>query len=168
MKRVDAFQEFLVGIKGPLTTPIGGAFARSTWRCVRRWICTYVCARCCYFEGVPSPVKRPQDVDMVIFRENTEDIYTGIEFELGSEDNQRFRDLLKQNFPKEYAKIRFPDSSGIGMKPVSQEGTQRLVRAAIQWSLDQQTQVGHPGAQGQYHEIHRRRVPQLGLRSGRK
>jgi isocitrate dehydrogenase len=88
-----------------------------------------------WYEGVPSPVKRPQDVDMVVFRENTEDIYTGIEFENGTDDNLRFKQLFQQAFPKEYAKIRFPDSSGLGLKPVSKEGTERLVRAAIQWAL---------------------------------
>jgi isocitrate dehydrogenase len=88
-----------------------------------------------WFQGVPSPVKRPQDVDMVIFRENTEDIYTGIEFEDGSADCVKFKNLLKEQFPKEYRKIRFPDSCGIGVKPVSREGTERLVRAAIQWAL---------------------------------
>src|SRR3970282_2418675 len=86
-------------------------------------------------EGVPAPVKRPQDVDMVVFRENTEDIYTGIEFENGTDDNLKFKQLFQQAFPKEYAKIRFPDSSGIGLKPVSKEGTERLVRAAIHWAL---------------------------------
>jgi isocitrate dehydrogenase len=85
---------------------------------------------------VPSPVKRPQDVDMVIFRENTEDIYTGLEFECGSEDSRRFLELLKQSFPREFAKIRFPDSAGISVKPVSREGTERLVRAAIRYVLE--------------------------------
>jgi isocitrate dehydrogenase len=85
---------------------------------------------------VPSPVKHPEDVDMVIFRENTEDIYAGIEFQFGTEDNKKFMELFKQNFPKEYAKMRFPESTGIGLKPVSKEGSERLVRAAIQWSLD--------------------------------
>jgi isocitrate dehydrogenase len=85
---------------------------------------------------VPSPVKHPEYVDMVVFRENTEDIYTGIEFEYGSEDSRRFKELIKEQFPKEYAKIRFPDTSGIGIKPVSKEGTERLVRAAIKWALE--------------------------------
>jgi isocitrate dehydrogenase len=133
---VEAFQEFLVGIKGPLTTPIGGGI-RSLNVALRKALDLYVCQRPVrYFAGVPSPVKRPEDVDMVIFRENTEDIYTGIEFEFGTEENQRFRDLLKENFPKEFAKMRFPDTSGIGLKPVSKEGTFRLVRSAIQWALD--------------------------------
>ncbi len=97
----------------------------------------YVCQRPVrWFQGVPSPVLRPQDVDMVVFRENTEDIYAGIEFENGTEDNQRFKALFQEHFPKEYAKMRFPDSAGIGLKPVSVEGTSRLVRAAIRWALD--------------------------------
>jgi isocitrate dehydrogenase len=133
---VAAFQEFLVGIKGPLTTPIGGGI-RSLNVALRKALDLYVCQRPIrYFQGVPSPVKRPDDVNMVVFRENTEDIYTGIEFEYGSQDNKRFKDLLQAQFPKEYAKMRFPATAGIGLKPVSQEGTSRLVRAAIRWALD--------------------------------
>jgi isocitrate dehydrogenase len=133
---VQAFQEYLVGIKGPLTTPIGGGI-RSLNVALRKLLDLYVCLRPVrWFRGVPSPVKRPQDVDMVIFRENTEDIYTGIEFENGTEDNRRFKALLQEQFPKEYAKIRFPDTAGLGVKPVSVEGTERLVRAAIQYALD--------------------------------
>jgi isocitrate dehydrogenase len=97
----------------------------------------YVCLRPVrWFKGVPSPVKSPDKVDMVIFRENTEDIYAGIEFEAGSEENKKFQDLFKQAFPKAYAKIRFPGTSGIGIKPVSQEGTERLFRAALQYAID--------------------------------
>jgi len=133
---VAAFKDYLVGIKGPLTTPIGGGI-RSLNVALRKLLDLYVCLRPVrYYAGVPSPVKRPQDVDMVIFRENTEDIYTGIEFEYGTDDNVRFKALLKENFPKEFAKIRFPDTAGLGLKPVSQEGTDRLVRAAIQYALD--------------------------------
>jgi len=133
---VAAFKDYLVGIKGPLTTPIGGGI-RSLNVALRKLLDLYVCLRPVrYYAGVPSPVKRPQDVDMVIFRENTEDIYTGIEFENGTPDNVRFKALLKENFPQEYAKIRFPDSAGLGLKPVSQEGTERLVRAALQYALD--------------------------------
>jgi len=133
---VAAFQEFLVGIKGPLTTPIGGGI-RSLNVALRKALDLYVCQRPIrYFQGVPSPVKRPEEVNMVVFRENTEDIYTGIEFEYGSQDNQRFKDLLQSQFPQEYAKMRFPATAGIGLKPVSQEGTARLVRAAIRWALD--------------------------------
>jgi len=132
---VQAFQEYLVGIKGPLTTPIGGGI-RSLNVALRKALDLYVCLRPVrYFNGVPSPVKHPEYVDMVVFRENTEDIYTGIEFENGTADNRRFKDVLRENFPEEYAKIRFPDSAGFGIKPVSKEGTFRLVRAAIEWSL---------------------------------
>jgi isocitrate dehydrogenase len=133
---IEAFKEFLVGIKGPLTTPIGGGI-RSLNVALRKLLDLYVCQRPVrWYKGVPSPVKHPEDVDMVIFRENTEDIYAGIEFANGTEDNQKFKDLFKEAFPKEYAKMRFPDTSGIGLKPISVEGTERLVRAAIQWSLD--------------------------------
>ena len=132
----DAFKEFMVGIKGPLTTPIGGGI-RSLNVQLRKVLDLYVCLRPIrYYAGVPSPVKHPELVDMVIFRENTEDIYAGIEFANGTEDNQNFKNLFKAAFPKEYAKMRFPDSSGIGFKPVSQEGTERLVRAAITWALE--------------------------------
>ena len=132
---VEAFKEFLVGIKGPLTTPIGGGI-RSLNVALRKLLDLYVCLRPVrWYTGVPSPVKHPEYVDMVIFRENTEDIYTGIEFAYGTEDNTKFMELFKEAFPKEYAKMRFPDTAGIGFKPVSVEGTERLVRAAIQWAL---------------------------------
>jgi isocitrate dehydrogenase len=133
---IEAFTEFMVGIKGPLTTPIGGGI-RSLNVALRKLLDLYVCQRPVrYYTGVPSPVKHPEYVDMVIFRENTEDIYTGIEFAYGTEENKKFKELLKEVFPKEYAKMRFPDTAGIGIKPVSMEGTERLVRAAIQWALD--------------------------------
>lgn len=132
---VEAFTEFLVGIKGPLTTPIGGGI-RSLNVQLRKMLDLYVCLRPVrYYNGVPSPVREPEKVDMVIFRENTEDIYAGIEFANGTEDNLKFKQLLKEAFPKEYAKIRFPDSSGIGFKPVSKEGSERLIRAAIEHAL---------------------------------
>ena len=132
----EAFKEFLVGIKGPLTTPIGGGI-RSLNVALRKILDLYVCQRPVrWYQGVPSPVKHPEYVDMVIFRENTEDIYTGIEFANGTEENKKFKELFNQAFPKEYAKMRFPDTAGIGIKPVSVEGTERLIRAAIQWSLD--------------------------------
>ena len=132
---VEAFKQFLVGIKGPLTTPVGGGI-RSLNVALRKALDLYVCQRPVrYLAGVPSPVRHPEFVDMVIFRENTEDIYTGIEFEQGTEDNRQFKALLKGSFPAEYEKIRFPDTAGIGLKPVSKEGTVRLVRAAIQWAL---------------------------------
>ncbi len=133
---VDAAREYLVSIKGPLTTPIGGGI-RSLNVALRQLLDLYVCLRPVrWFNGVPSPVRDPGSVDMVIFRENTEDIYAGIEFERGAEDNAKFLELFKASFPAEYAKIRFPDSSGIGLKPVSQEGTERLVRAAIEYAID--------------------------------
>ena len=132
---VQAFRELLVGIKGPLTTPIGGGM-RSLNVALRIALDLYVCQRpVYYFTGVPTPVKHPEYVDMVIFRENTEDIYSGIEFEYGTAGNQQFKAILKQAFPAEYEKIRFPETSGIGLKPVSKEGTFRLVRAALQWAL---------------------------------
>ncbi len=131
-----AFREYLVGIKGPLTTPIGGGF-RSLNVALRQLLDLYVCMRPIrYFKGVPSPQVHPEYVEMVVFRENTEDIYTGIEFAYGTEENSRFISMFKEAFPKEYKKIRFPDTAAIGIKPVSVEGTERLVRAAIQWALD--------------------------------
>ena len=118
---VDAFRKYLVGIKGPLTTPIGGGI-RSLNVALRQLLDLYVCLRPVrWFQGVPSPVKHPEKVDMVIFRENTEDLYSGIEFEQGTEDNKKFMEMLKINFPKHYARIRFPDTSGIGLKNISIE-----------------------------------------------
>jgi isocitrate dehydrogenase len=132
---VSACREYLVSIKGPLTTPVGGGI-RSLNVALRQLLDLYVCLRPVrWFKGVPSPVKTPDKVDMVIFRENTEDIYAGIEFEAGSEDNKKFLDLFKQAFPKQFAKIRFPNTSGIGIKPVSQEGTDRLFRSAIEYAI---------------------------------
>ena len=132
---IQAFREFIVGIKGPLTTPIGGGI-RSLNVALRKHLDLYVCQRPVkYVDGVPSPVKHPEYVDMVIFRENTEDIYTGIEFEYGTEEWEKFMAVFKENFPEEYAKMRFPNTAGIGVKPVSKEGTERLVRAAIKWAL---------------------------------
>ena len=132
---VAACREFLVSIKGPLTTPVGGGI-RSLNVALRQLLDLYVCLRPVrWFKGVPSPVKAPEKVDMVIFRENTEDIYAGIEFELGSDDNKKFKELFKANFPKAYAKIRFPETSGIGIKPVSLEGTERLFRAAVEYAI---------------------------------
>ena len=134
---LDAFKEFLVGIKGPLTTPIGGGI-RSLNVALRQELDLYVCQRPVrYFSGVDSPVKRPDLVDMVIFRENTEDIYAGIEFENGTEEVEELKAFLKDRFPKKFAKIRFPQSCGIGIKPVSQEGTARLVKSAIEYAISQ-------------------------------
>jgi len=132
---VAACREYLVSIKGPLTTPVGGGI-RSLNVALRQMLDLYVCLRPVrWFKGVPSPVKHPEKVDMVIFRENTEDIYVGIEFEAGTDENKKFMELFKQNFPKAYAKIRFPNSSGIGIKPVSKEGTDRLMRSAIEYAI---------------------------------
>ena len=133
---VTAFKEYLVGIKGPLTTPVGGGI-RSLNVALRQLLDLYVCLRPVrWFHGVPSPVKHPEKVDMVIFRENTEDIYAGIEFEAGSPEAKTVLEFLKGTFPAAYAKIRFPDSAGIGVKPVSSEGTDRLVRAAMRYAID--------------------------------
>ena len=132
---VEGFRKYLVGIKGPLTTPIGGGI-RSLNVALRQLLDLYTCLRPVrWFEGVPSPVKNPGNVDMVIFRENTEDIYAGIEFEQGSADAAKMIELIKTHFPDRYKKIRFPGTSGLGIKPVSIEGTERLVRAAIEYAL---------------------------------
>jgi isocitrate dehydrogenase len=132
---VDAFREYLVGIKGPLTTPVGGGI-RSLNVALRQLLDLYVCLRPVrWFKGVPSPVRHPEKVDMVIFRENTEDIYAGIEFEQASEDVKKVLLFLKETFPQMYKKIRFPDTSSIGLKPVSREGTERLIRAAIGYAV---------------------------------
>ena len=132
---VHALSEYLVGIKGPLTTPVGGGI-RSINVALRQRLDLYACLRPVqYFNGVPSPVKKPEQVDMTIFRENTEDIYAGIEYREGSDEAKRFLSLLQENFPESYQKIRFPDSSGIGIKPVSKEGTERLVRAALNYAI---------------------------------
>ena len=133
---LTAFKEYLVGIKGPLTTPVGGGI-RSLNVALRQDLDLYTCLRPVrWFKGVPSPVKEPQKTDMVIFRENTEDIYAGIEFQEGTEENKKFLAAFKEAFPKQYKKIRFPETSGIGIKPVSKDGTERLVRAAIQYAID--------------------------------
>jgi isocitrate dehydrogenase len=132
---VAACREYLVSIKGPLTTPVGGGI-RSLNVALRQMLDLYVCLRPVrWFKGVPSPVKAPEKVDMVIFRENTEDLYSGIEFEEGTDDNRKFLAYLKDNFPKHYAKVRFPGSSGIGIKNVSREGTERLFRAAVEYAI---------------------------------
>ena len=132
---LDAFRTYLVGIKGPLTTPVGGGI-RSLNVALRQILDLYVCLRPVrWFKGVPSPVKHPEKVDMVIFRENTEDIYAGIEFAEGSEDARKVLAFLRDTFPSAYKKIRFPESSGIGFKPVSREGSERLIRAAIEYAV---------------------------------
>ena len=132
---VQACRDYLISIKGPLTTPIGGGI-RSLNVALRQMLDLYVCLRPVrYFKGVPSPVKKPESVDMVIFRENCEDIYAGIEFEQGSESNKKFMAFLKESFPKEFSKIRFPDTCGIGIKPVSKEGSERLIRSALEYCV---------------------------------
>ena len=133
---IEKCKEYLVSIKGPLTTPIGGGM-RSLNVALRQLLDLYVCLRPVrWYQGVPSPVKNPENVDMVIFRENTEDIYAGIEFEEGTEHNQKFLSLFKESFPDEFAKIRFPESSGIGIKPVSLEGSERLLRSAFDYAIE--------------------------------
>jgi isocitrate dehydrogenase len=133
---VEACRKYLVSIKGPLTTPVGGGI-RSLNVALRQMLDLYCCLRPVrWFKGVPSPVKDPSKVDMTIFRENTEDIYAGIEFQEGTDDAKKFAALMKENFPERYRKVRFPATSGFGIKPVSKDGTERLVRAALQYAID--------------------------------
>ena len=130
---MDAFREYLVGIKGPLMTPVGGGI-RSLNVALRQGLDLYVCQRPVrYFKGVVSPVKHPEKVDMCIFRENTEDIYAGIEWEAGTPEARRFYDFIHDEMG--VSKVRFPETSGFGVKPVSQEGSERLIRAAIDYAL---------------------------------
>ena len=132
---LDAFRKHFVGIKGPLTTPVGGGI-RSLNVALRQILDLYVCLRPVrWFTGVPSPVKHPESVDMVIFRENTEDIYAGIEFAEGSPEAKKVLDFLRREFPSSYKKIRFPETVAIGLKPVSKEGSERLIRAAIAYAV---------------------------------
>ncbi|HEY9582036.1 MAG TPA: isocitrate/isopropylmalate family dehydrogenase, partial [Savagea sp.] len=131
---LDTIEEYLIAIKGPLTTPIGGGF-RSLNVALRQELDLFACLRPVrWFEGVPSPVKRPQDCDMVIFRENTEDIYAGIEYEEGTDEVKKVVEFLQNEMGVK--NIRFPETSGIGIKPISEDGTKRLVRSAIQFALD--------------------------------
>jgi len=132
---LDSFNKYLVGIKGPLTTPVGGGIT-SLNVALRQKLDLFACVRPVrWFDGTPSPVKDPSTTDMVIFRENTEDIYAGIEFENGTKENQKIKSLLKENFEQRFNKIRFPESSGLGLKPISEEGTSRLVRSAIDYAI---------------------------------
>lgn len=132
---LDAIREYIIAIKGPLTTPVGGGI-RSLNVALRQELDLFTCLRPVrYFTGVPSPIKRPEDTDMVIFRENTEDIYAGIEYAKGSEEVQKLINFLQNEMGVN--KIRFPETSGIGIKPVSEEGTKRLVRAAINYAIEQ-------------------------------
>ena len=138
---VEAFREYLVGIKGPLTTPVGGGI-RSLNVALRQLLDLYVCLRPVqYFKGVPSPVKRPEKVDMIIFRENTEDIYAGIDYQAGSPEAKKILEFLQKELPAAMKKIRFgaqaADQIGIGIKPVSRPGTERLIRAAIEYTIRQ-------------------------------
>src|SRR5438874_1963474 len=138
---VEAFKEYLVGIKGPLTTPVGGGI-RSLNVALRQMLDLYVCLRPVqYFQGVPSPVKHPEKVNMVIFRENTEDIYAGIDYQAGSPEAKKILDFIQRELPAGFKKIRFgneaPDQVGIGVKPVSRPGTERLARAALQYAVQQ-------------------------------
>src|SRR5947209_4106897 len=138
---VQAFREFLIGIKGPLTTPIGGGI-RSLNVALRQMLDLYVCLRPVqYFKGVPSPVKRPEKVDMIIFRENTEDIYAGIDYQAGSPEAKKLLEFLARELPAALKKIRFgkeaADQIGIGIKPISRPGTERLVRAALEYAVRQ-------------------------------
>ena len=133
---IDCINEYLVAIKGPLTTPVGGGIS-SINVALRQKLDLYVCLRPVkWFSNVPSPVKNPEKIDMVIFRENTEDIYAGIEFPEGSSDVARFLKLMNDNFSDRFQKIRFPRSCGIGIKPVSKEGSQRLVWDAIEYAIE--------------------------------
>tara|TARA_B100001142_G_scaffold317032_1_gene357481 strand:- start:138 stop:1436 length:1299 start_codon:yes stop_codon:yes gene_type:complete len=133
---LEKIEEYKIAIKGPLTTPIGGGI-RSINVALRQKLDLYVCLRPVkWFQNVPSPVRNPEDVDMVIFRENTEDIYAGIEFLEGTDEVEKMLDFLKTEFPEKYSKLRFPDTAGIGLKPISKEGTSRLVRASIQYAVD--------------------------------
>ena len=131
---IEALKEYVVSIKGPLTTPVGGGI-RSLNVSLRQMMDLYICLRPIrYFEGVPSPVKRPQDVDMVIFRENSEDIYCGVEFEANSDQSNKLLKVLKKDFG--VTKIRFEDNVGIGVKPISAAGTKRIVTKAIDYAID--------------------------------
>ena len=133
---IEAFRSCLVGIKGPLTTPVGGGI-RSLNVALRQGLDLYCCVRPVrYFKGIETPVKDPSRVDMVIFRENTEDIYAGIEFQSGSPEATKFFNWLSEQFPERAGKVRFPNTSGFGIKPVSQEGTERLVRSAIHYAIE--------------------------------
>ena len=132
---IDYINEYLVAIKGPLTTPVGGGI-RSINVALRQRLDLYVCLRPVrWYEGVPSPIKKPNLIDMAIFRENTEDIYAGIEFKAGSDEANTFLKLMKDNYAERFSKIRFPETVGIGIKPVSKEGTQRLVWDAIEYAM---------------------------------
>jgi len=133
---LDVINEYLIAIKGPLTTPIGGGI-RSINVALRQKLDLYVCLRPVkWFNNVPTPVKNPELINMIIFRENTEDIYAGIEFLSNTKELNNLLNFLKTNFIDEYKKIRFPESCSIGLKPISKEGSQRLIKAAIDWAWE--------------------------------
>ena len=158
---VEAMRKYRCAIKGPLTTPVGGGI-RSLNVALRQILDLYACVRPVrYFDGVPSPVKQPEKVNMVIFRENTEDVYAGIEWKSGSAEAKKLIRFLADEFGS-----RIREDSGIGIKPVSAFGSKRLVRKAIQYALDERPRQRDPGAQGQHHEVHRGRLQRVGLRAG--
>ena len=164
---VEAFREFLVGIKGPLTTPIGGGI-RSLNVALRQMLDLYVCLRPVrWFKGVPSPVKHPGKVDMVIFRENTEDIYAGIEFEMGTDAAKKFLALFQETFPEGVQQDPLPGNERHRHQAglAGRHGTAGALGHAVR--RRQSPQERDAGAQGQHHEVHRRRLPQLGLCPGR-
>jgi isocitrate dehydrogenase len=153
---LQVLREYVVSIKGPLTTPVGGGI-RSLNVALRQELDLYVCLRPVqYFKGVPSPVKAPEKTNMVIFRENSEDIYCGVEFESQSEKAKKLIKFLQDEMGVK--KIRFPNTSAIGIKPVSSEGTERLVRKALQYTIDND-RSSHHRAQRQHHEVHRGWLP---------
>lgn len=132
---LNAFSEYVVGIKGPLTTPVGGGI-RSLNVALRKDLDLYVCLRPVrYFQGINAPVTQPEKIDITIFRENTEDVYSGIEFESDSQEAKMFLDWLKEHLPDSYQKIRFPQSVGLGIKPISKQGSQRVIQAAIEYAI---------------------------------
>ena len=180
---VDAFRKYLVGIKGPLTTPVGGGI-RSLNVALRQMLDLFVCLRPVrWYNGVPSPVKHPEKVDMVIFRENTEDIYAGIEYAAGTPEAQKVLDFFAKEFPKEFKQdplrarrkpprrwqaqlesIGAPPREvsvevGVGLKPISYLGTERLVHSAISYAVQEPAEERHARAQRQHHEVHGRRLP---------
>ncbi len=158
---LHALREFVVSIKGPLGTPVGGGM-RSLNVAMRQNLDLYACVRPIrYFPGVASPMQDASLTDMVVFRENTEDIYAGIEWPAGSPEVHKLIAFLQRELG--VSGIRFPSSSGIGIKPVSKEGSQRLIRKAIQYAIENDRVSVTPCPQGQHHEVHGRRVPELGL-----
>ena len=161
---VEAFRKYLVGIKGPLTTPVGGGI-RSLNVALRQMLDLYVCLRPVrWFKGVPSPVQGSGEGRHGRSSARTPRTSTpASNSRKARDDAKKFAALLKEHFPERYKKIRFPETSGIGIKPVSREGTERLVRAAIEYAIDNERKSGDARAQGQHHEVHRRRVPRLGL-----